>query len=80
MNPDDVDCRKRHRISISLLDDLVLIEGDGEALLMLSELLAAHARGHDCGLQLSPTGAGNELFTEKATHGLYLHRTGGCSH
>ena len=83
MSPDDVvgqAADKGTRISVNILDDLIVIEGESEALLMLSDLLAAHARGKDCGFQISPAGAGSALFTDKSTHGLYLHRTGACSH
>jgi hypothetical protein len=83
MSPDqvmDVATDKGITVTVALLDDSVLIEGNREALLTLASLLISHAEGKDCGFQISPGGAGNLLFTASSTHGLYLHRTGGCGH
>jgi hypothetical protein len=52
----------------------VLIEGDQTAFEFLGKLFLAHARGEDCGFQISPNSAGCALFSQAAQFGIYLHR------
>ena len=62
------------QVTIKVVEDFVLIEGTREALDFLSELLSAQAKSGDRGFQISPTGAGNALFSSESTHGIYVHR------
>lgn len=77
MSPDDV-CGKyadrNVKISITDLEDLVLIKGTKEGLEFLGELLLAQAKFRDSGFQMCPSGAGNALFTADSTRGLYIKR------
>jgi hypothetical protein len=64
----------------SLEENMVLIEGDAEALAALGSLLIAQARaGQTCGFQISPGGAGRAAFSLHSDLGLYIHRTP-CEH
>ena len=77
MSPDEV-CAKyadlNVKISITDLEDFVLIKGTKEGLKFLGELLLAQANFRDSGFQMSPSGAGNALFTADSTRGLYIER------
>jgi len=77
MRPDDIckTCADRGvKITITDLDDLVLVKGTREALEFLAKLLLAQAEASDSGFQISPSGAGRALFTEESTRGLYIAR------
>ncbi|QBB71512.1 hypothetical protein ELE36_14750 [Pseudolysobacter antarcticus] len=64
----------------ALEEGTVLIEGSAAALEFLGTLLIAQARfDKDCGFQLSPTGAGNAVFSDESNLGFYIHRTP-CKH
>src|SRR5450631_783062 len=53
----------------------ILIEGSATALEFLGKLLQAQAAfPKDCGFQISPVGAGNALFSQSSTLGIYIHR------
>ena len=61
-------------------DDLVLLEGDREALEFLGNLFLAQA--HDercCHKSLQPDGAGSAFFTDTSNLGIYIHRLP-CEH
>ncbi len=77
MKPDDV-CANytgAKKIHIRVDDDIVVIEGEAEALEFIGNLFLAQARfERDCGFQICPTGGGNAFFTRESTHGLYIHR------
>ena len=71
--------RSNIRLKIADLDEAtVLIEGNREALLFLSQLIAAHAQDSSCGFQISPNGAGSRWFSRDSTKGLYIHCTNEC--
>jgi hypothetical protein len=60
-------------------DVTVLIEGNSTGLQMLSELFNALAQDKkECGLQISPRGAGNRYFSSRSKFGLYIHCTDWC--
>ncbi len=55
--------------------DMVLIEGEAEALEFLGNVLLAQARFEkDCSFFIGPNTAGYGFFTKNSTHGLYIHR------
>jgi hypothetical protein len=56
-------------------DDYLLLEGDQESLLFLSDLIRAVATGRDCGFQIAPQGPGSAWFSPDSATGLYIHRT-----
>lgn len=64
------------KVTVTQMDNgSILVEGNKDGLMFLSELLAAQASFEgDDGFQLSPNGAGSALFTDAATLGLYIHR------
>lgn len=63
------------KITIKLIDDMVLVEGEAEAIEFLGKLLLAQANEEkDCSLFLGPRSAGRSFFTKKSTHGFYIHR------
>ena len=69
--------KPRPKLMVKKLDrNTVLIEGSATALEFLGHYVIAHARGdiEDCGVGLSPKGAGSGWFTKNATLGFYLHR------
>jgi hypothetical protein len=54
---------------------MVFIEGKSIALEMLGKVIIAQSKfENDCGLQISPKGAGNMFFKRSSTHGIYIHR------
>lgn len=63
------------KLTITDLEDLVLIRGSREALRFLAELLLAQAEADDSGFHISPQGAGQALFSPESTRGLYIDRT-----
>lgn len=67
------------RLKIADLDSTtVLIEGNRDALLFLSRLLAAHAQASSCGFQMSQNGSGSRWLTRDSSKGLYIHCTDAC--
>ena len=84
MTPDEV-CERYATQDIKLTcrmleDDHILIEGSHEALEFLGNLLLAQARfDQDCGIELSPNGAGSALFDRNSEKGIYIHRLP-CEH
>jgi hypothetical protein len=64
------------QITIKMLGtENILIEGSAAALEFLGKLLHAQATfSSNCGFQISPTGAGNALFSESSSLGIYIHR------
>lgn len=67
-------------LNIRMLEDQVLIEGTEETLSFLSKLINAHAnKDEDCGIQLSPNGAGKSFFNKESEYGIYIHRIP-CEH
>jgi len=53
----------------------VLIEGDSNALRFLAELILSQVdSNYGCNLDMHPSGAGSDHFTEHSNLGLYLHR------
>jgi hypothetical protein len=69
--------RRKAKITVSILDDendMILIEGNADALEFLGNLFLAQARANDCGFQIAPNSAGKALFTPDSTLGLYIHR------
>jgi hypothetical protein len=84
MTPDEV-CedyadRKVKITARAIEDDLVLLEGDREALEFLGNLLLAQANdGRRCHTSIEPNGAGSAFFTDTSTLGIYIHRLP-CEH
>ncbi|MCF8355225.1 MAG: hypothetical protein K9H48_12310 [Melioribacteraceae bacterium] len=67
-------------LNIRILEDQVLIEGTEETLSFLSKVINALAcQEEDCGLQLSPNGAGKSFFSKESEYGIYIHRLP-CGH
>lgn len=64
------------QITLTDLDELILIRGTKSGLRFLAELLLAQADAQDTGFQISPNGAGKALFTPESTRGLYIDRIG----
>jgi hypothetical protein len=61
-------------------DDLVLLEGDREALEFLGKLFLAQANDErSCHKSLQPDGAGSAFFTDTSNLGIYIHRLP-CEH
>ena len=55
--------------------DMVLIEGEAEALEFLGSVLRAQAKfKRDCSFFLGPRTAGYGFFTRESSHGIYIHR------
>jgi len=72
--------KRKPKITLRKLDrGTILIEGNSAGLKFLGHLIIAHAHSHDCGDQMSPQGAGNQLFSQESTLGFYLHRIP-CDH
>ena len=61
-------------LKISLLGDLVLVEGDAVSLDFLGRVLIAQAGTTDDGFQLSPKGPGRKHFSRRSSLGIYIHR------
>jgi hypothetical protein len=83
--PDDVCGEHADRgvkVSISLLDEgMVLVEGDRASLEFLAAVIHAQAGyGADCGFFIGPRGPGNAFFAAGSKLGIYIHRTGECTH
>ena len=78
MTPDEVCVSYAdHNVKVTcrLMDDLVLLEGDREALEFLGNLLLAQANDErSCKKSIGPNGAGNVFFTEGSDLGIYIHR------
>jgi len=83
MTPDEVCATyadRNVRITSRLIDDLVVFEGDSEALEFLGNLLLAQANDkRSCKKSIEPNGAGSALFTDKSNLGIYIHRLP-CEH
>jgi hypothetical protein len=83
MTPDEVCAKYADRnvkITSRVIDDSVLLEGDGEALEFLGNLLLAQANDRrSCKKSIEPNGAGSALFTETSNLGIYIHRLP-CDH
>mgnify|MGYP001331364008 CR=1 FL=1 len=62
------------RLSLSLLEDSVLVEGDRVSLEFLGHLLLAQAQFTDDGFQMSPKGPGSIFFKTRTSLGIYIHR------
>lgn len=90
MKPDNV-CAKyagegkvpqNRRLTVQMLKsrygnetDLVLIEGEAEALEFLGKVLIAQSKYEkDCAFYFGPNTAGNAFFTNNSTLGFYIHR------
>ncbi|HEV8581370.1 MAG TPA: hypothetical protein VGX68_20075 [Thermoanaerobaculia bacterium] len=77
MTPDEISeefAKAGVKISVRDLDELILIEGNRQALEFLGRLLIAQAEStSDCGFQFSPSGPGSALFTLDSTRGFYIH-------
>ncbi len=61
-------------LRISLLEEVVLIEGDKTTLEFLGHLFLAQAGFSDDGFEVSPRGPGSALFSGDSPLGLYIHR------
>jgi hypothetical protein len=74
-------CTAGQKVTVrNLEENMVLIEGDADALAALGSLLIAQARaGQTCGFQMAPDGAGRSAFSSASNLGLYIHRTP-CEH
>jgi hypothetical protein len=85
MSSDDICAtyaRKRVKITVKILDDkddMVLIEGNADALEFLGNLFLAQARSRDCGFQIAPHSAGQAFFSQHSRLGIYIHRVP-CTH
>ena len=78
--PDDI-CetyaRKHVKVTFRPLEDdneVLLIEGDQQALEFLGKLFLSIASSEECGFQMGPMLAGSALFSKESTRGLYIHR------
>jgi hypothetical protein len=56
----------------ALEEDVVLIEGNAEALGFLADLLRALGESNEDSRQIGPGMAGSALFSDQSTLGLYL--------
>jgi hypothetical protein len=55
--------------------DMVLIEGEAEALEFIGKLIITQAKcKKDCSFFIGPDTAGKIFFTKNSTHGFYIHR------
>ena len=55
--------------------DMILIEGEANALEFLGNVLIAQAKFEkDCSFFFGPRTAGNFFFKKNSTHGFYIHR------
>ena len=55
--------------------DMVLIEGEAEALEFIGKVIIAQAKfKKDCSFFMGPSTAGKTFFTKNSTHGIYIHR------
>jgi hypothetical protein len=83
MTPDEVCASyadRKVKITSKAMDNLVLLEGDREALKFLGNLLLAQADDErSCSKSIEPDGAGSELFSETSNLGIYIHRLP-CEH
>jgi hypothetical protein len=78
VRPEDVlDRYPPDKVQITVKDDgdVVVVEGDSLSLTFLAELIAAQATAVDCGIELSPTGAGSAYFGRDSNKGLCFHRS-----
>ena len=68
--------KKKITIRIDQKEDMVVIEGEADALKFIGNLLLAQAEfKKDCSFFIGPKGAGMALFDKnKSTHGLYINR------
>jgi hypothetical protein len=79
MTPDEV-CPnyadRKVKITSRAMDNLVLLEGDREALKFLGNLLLAQADDErSCNKSIQPNGAGSAFFTDTSNLGIYIHLT-----
>jgi hypothetical protein len=83
MTPDEVCASYADRnvkITSRAKDDLVLLEGNREALEFLGNLLLAQANDErSCHKSIQPNGAGSAFFTDTSNLGIYIHRLP-CEH
>lgn len=83
MTPDEVCVSYADRnvkVTCRLMDDLVLFEGDRDALEFLGNLFIAQANDNQsCKTYVAPNSAGSALFTDESNLGLYIHRLP-CEH
>ena len=83
MTPDEVCASYADRevkITSRAMDDLVLFEGDREALEFLGNLILAQAKDErSCHKSLQPDGAGSAFFADTSNLGIYIHRLP-CEH
>jgi hypothetical protein len=55
--------------------NIVLIEGEAEALEFLGNILLTQSRFEkNCSFSIGPNQAGYRFFTENSTHGIFIHR------
>ncbi len=77
MKPDDI-CREysaNKKITIQIEEDMIIIEGEAEALEFVGHLILAQARfDDDCSFFIGPKTAGRIFFTSQSSHGIYIHR------
>jgi len=83
MTPDEVCASyadRKVKITAKAMDDLVLLEGDREALEFLGNLILAQANDErSCNKSIQPNGAGSSFFTDPSNLGIYIHRLP-CEH
>lgn len=62
-------------IKITYDVDMIFVEGDSDTLEFIGKLFIEMAKEeNDCGLQLSPSGAGKAYFNKQSRMGIYIHR------
>jgi hypothetical protein len=83
MTPDEVCATYAYRnvrITSRAMDNLILLEGNQEALEFLGNLLLAQANDElSCNKSIEPNGAGSALFSDTSNLGIYIHRLP-CEH
>jgi hypothetical protein len=71
---------RKVKITSKAMDDLVVLEGDREALKFLGNLILAQADDErSCNKSIQPNGAGSVFFTDTSNLGIYIHRLP-CEH
>jgi hypothetical protein len=83
MTPDEV-CDsyadRKVKVTSRAMGNLVLLEGDRQALEFLGNLLLAQANDErNCNKSIEPNGAGSAFFSETSNLGIYIHRLP-CEH
>ena len=68
--------KKKTKIKTWYEDNMFFIESDKRGFVFLSDLFLAHSKNliKDCGFEISPSGAGSNLFIKDAKVGIYLHK------